>query len=55
MSARTRLLVFLVSTPLVLVVAVGGMVGAPRIAPQRGAAFPQLGTFYDVVSLILNA
>src|SRR6188768_1304510 len=55
MSARTRLLVFLVSTPLVLVVAVGSMVGAPRIAPQRGAAFPQLGTFYDVVSLILGS
>jgi len=49
------LLVFAVSTPLMLVVVIGGMVGPPRAAAQRGAAFPQLGVFSDVVSLILGA
>lgn len=52
MSRRTRTLVFLISTPLVLLVVVGGLVGATR-TPQRGV--PHLKVFEDVISLIVNA
>jgi carboxyl-terminal processing protease len=51
--SRTRWIVFFVSTPLVLLVAVGGLLGATNIArPQQG--FPHLLVFQDVVSLIIN-
>jgi carboxyl-terminal processing protease len=49
MTTRTRWLVFLVSTPLVALVAVGGMLGA---TPTGQQAFPQLRLFHDVVSLV---
>lgn len=49
MTTRTRWLVFLVSTPLVALVAVGGLLGA---SPSGQQAFPQLRVFHDVVSLV---
>jgi carboxyl-terminal processing protease len=56
MSSRTRALVFLLSTPLVLFVVVGGLAGATRVAPvlpQSG--FPHLKVFEEVASYITNA
>jgi carboxyl-terminal processing protease len=53
MSSRTRALVFLISTPLVAFVIVGGLMGASRPAPQRG--MPHLPVFREVVSYIINA
>ena len=54
MARRTRLLVFLVSTPLVALVTVGGFIGVPKAAaPQDAVA--HLRVFNDVVSLIVNA
>jgi carboxyl-terminal processing protease len=53
MSSKSRLLIFLVSTPLVLFVAVGGVMGASTNTRQQ--SFPQLSIFQDVVSLVMNA
>jgi carboxyl-terminal processing protease len=54
MAPRTRLLVFLVSTPLVALVTVGGVIGEPKtVAPQQSLG--DLRVFYDVVSLIRDA
>lgn len=55
MSARSRILVFLVSTPLVALVVVGGPLGAGALgsAPQQSVS--QLGVFQDVVGYILRA
>jgi carboxyl-terminal processing protease len=52
MSSRTRWIVIALSTPLVILAAVGGLLGAPR-APQAG--FPHLRVFEDVVSLVMGA
>jgi len=52
MSSRTRFLVFLVSTPLVVLVVVGGLLGAARTAPQTGVR--PLKVFEDAASLIFN-
>jgi carboxyl-terminal processing protease len=53
MSGRTRTLVFLVSTPLVVIVAVGGLLGA--VSPAAQQAMPHLAVFNDVVRLIQSA
>jgi carboxyl-terminal processing protease len=53
MSRRARVLVFLLSTPFVVIVAVGGLLGAAGRSTQQG--FPPLRVFEDVVRLILNA
>ncbi|MEO7193196.1 MAG: S41 family peptidase [Vicinamibacterales bacterium] len=53
MSRRTRVLVFLVSTPLVAFILVGGLLGAARAPVQQGV--PHLKVFEDVVRLILGA
>jgi carboxyl-terminal processing protease len=53
MSRRTRVLVFLVSTPLVAFVAIGGLLGATRAPVQQ--SLPHLRVFDDVVRLILGA
>jgi carboxyl-terminal processing protease len=53
MSPRTRFIVLFVSTPLVVLVAVGGLLGAVRQAPQD--ARRGLGVFDDVVRLIRAA
>lgn len=53
MSRRTRLLVLLVSTPLVVFVAVGGLLGAVLPSPQL--ATKDLRVFEDVVRLIRGA
>jgi carboxyl-terminal processing protease len=52
MSSRSRLAVLLVSTPLVLFVSIGGILGATRTAPQE--AFPHLRIVNDVISLIMS-
>ncbi len=54
MAPRTRLLVFLVSTPLVALVTVGGVIGEPRIAPPQ-QSLSELRVFHDVVNLIQYA
>lgn len=53
MSRRARVLVFLISTPLVVIVAVGGLLGAGRAPVQQG--LPHLRVFEDVVRFILSA
>jgi carboxyl-terminal processing protease len=53
MSPRTRWLVFLVSTPLVVFVTVGGMLGATSVARQQG--FPHLRVFSDVLQHITTS
>lgn len=52
MSPKSRWLLFFISTPLVVVAAVGGLLGAPK-TPQKG--FEHLRVFEDVVSLITGA
>ncbi|MEZ5318211.1 MAG: S41 family peptidase [Vicinamibacterales bacterium] len=52
MTSRTRWLVFLVSTPLVALIAVGGILGASPAAQQ---AFPHLRIFHEVESLVYGA
>ena len=51
MSSRTRWLVFLISTPIVVFVTVGGLLGAQRPAQK----FPHQPVFEDVLSLVINA
>jgi len=53
MTRKARWIVFLVSTPLVALVTVGGLMGAPRAAAQ--ANNPHLRVFEDVIRLVLNA
>jgi carboxyl-terminal processing protease len=53
MSPKSRLLVFLVSTPLVLLVGVGGVLGTSAAARQQG--FAHLRIFEDVISLIRSS
>jgi carboxyl-terminal processing protease len=53
MTRKTRWFVFLVSTPLVALVTIGGLMGTPRAAvPQRN---PHLQVFEDVLRLVLQA
>jgi carboxyl-terminal processing protease len=49
MSSKSRWLIFAVSTPLVIIAAVGGLLGA---SPARQQTFPQLSIFNEVVELI---
>src|SRR5436190_16491210 len=55
MSKQTRWFVWLVSTPLVALVTVGGLIGAPRAAelPQQG--LDHLPVFADVLRLVIGA
>jgi carboxyl-terminal processing protease len=53
MAPRTRWYVFLISTPIVALVTIGGMIGTPRAAPQQ--SFSHLRVFEDVISLVMNA
>lgn len=53
MTTRSRWLIFLVSTPLVALVTLGGVLGAT--APLNQLGFPQLRAFQDVVGLVLDA
>jgi carboxyl-terminal processing protease len=55
MSVRSRLLIFLVSAPLVTLVVVGGPLGAGAAGPLPQQHVSQLGVFQDVVRFILNA
>src|SRR6185369_12005508 len=52
MTPRSRWLLFLVSTPLVLFVSIGGMLSASGAPPQNG--FPHLRVFNEVFSRIIN-
>jgi carboxyl-terminal processing protease len=53
MAPRTRWFVLTVSTPLVLLVTVGGLIGEPKAAPQKSLS--DLRVFYDVVGLVMQA
>lgn len=53
MSSRARWLIVLISTPLVVLVTVGGLIGAPRTVSQDG--FKDLRIFQDVAGLIAQA
>jgi carboxyl-terminal processing protease len=56
MSSRARWLIVLISTPLVVLVTVGGLIGAPRAAAtQQDPSIRDLRTFQEVVSLISQA
>ena len=52
MSPKSRWLLFFISTPLVIVAAVGGLLGAPK-SPQKG--FEHLRVFDDVIQLVTGA
>jgi len=52
MSSRTRWIVLLLSTPIVVFVTVGGLLGAQRPAARD---FPHRDAFEDVLSLIMQA
>jgi carboxyl-terminal processing protease len=54
MTSRTRWAIFLISTPLVVLIAVGGLLGATSTATTQ-ASFPQLRVFEEVVSLVFAA
>src|SRR5262245_47436384 len=51
MSSRSRWFIFLISTPLVIVAGVGGLLGASRSAPAQNS-FRDLQVFQDVLQLI---
>jgi carboxyl-terminal processing protease len=53
MSSKSRITVFLVSTPLVALVVVGGLLGTSALARQQGIR--ELATFDDCVELIRRA
>ena len=54
MSSKSRVLIFLISTPLVVLAAVGGLLGASTArAPQQSMA--PLRVFEDVTSLVTSA
>jgi carboxyl-terminal processing protease len=53
MSSRSRVLLFLVSTPIAAMLIVGGLLGAARPAAQQGVS--HLRVFDDVVQLITHA
>ena len=52
MTTRTRLIVLVLTTPLVVFTLVGGLLGQQRTAP---GAYPHLRVFDDVVSLIFGS
>jgi carboxyl-terminal processing protease len=54
MARRTRWFVFLVSTPLVALITIGGLMGVPPAAASQ-ASFQHLRVFADVVQLIMGA
>lgn len=54
MTSKSRWLVFLVSTPLVVLVSVGGLLSA-RVAPRTDQAFTHLRVFEDVMQLIVSS
>ena len=54
MTSKSRWLIFLVSTPLVILAAVGGLIGA-NAAPAPQKAITHLRVFEDVVSLIMSS
>ena len=51
MTSRTRLLILLVSTPIIAFAVIGGFLGS---AIARDDTYQQLRIFQDVVSLIIN-
>jgi carboxyl-terminal processing protease len=53
MTSKSRWLIFVLSTPLVILAGVGGLLGASAPMPQQG--FPQLRVFEDVTSLVMTA
>jgi carboxyl-terminal processing protease len=55
MSSRSRWLIFIISTPLVVFVTVGGLMGASRPPTAAQQAFPYLRTFEEVFGLISQA
>jgi carboxyl-terminal processing protease len=54
MSTRARWVVFAVSTPIVALTMIGGLMGAPKTVVQQGQN-PHLRIFEDVVSLVMGA
>ncbi|MCC7008593.1 MAG: PDZ domain-containing protein [Acidobacteria bacterium] len=52
MSPRSRVLLFLVSTPIALLLIVGGLLGAAKPVAQQG--LPHLRVFEDVASLVVK-
>src|SRR5688572_7571380 len=55
MTARTRLIVFLVSTPLVIMITVGGLLGGAQPARAAQRALPHLAVMEDARYLIEHA
>ncbi len=55
MTSKSRWLAFAVSTPLVALVAIGGLLGARSPAAVPEQAFTHLRVFEDVVSLIMSS
>ena len=55
MSSKTRLLILMISTPLVLFVGVGGLLGASAPPPAGQQAFADLRLFGQIVQLITSS
>lgn len=55
MTTKSRWLVFLISTPLVALVTLGGLLSANSAEPFNQDGFPHLRTFNNVVSLVYEA
>jgi len=55
MSKQTRWFVWLVSTPLVALVTVGGLIGAPRVSAAPQGGLDHLPVFRDVLQLVIGA
>jgi carboxyl-terminal processing protease len=55
MTRQTKAFVWLVSTPLVALVTVGGLMGAPRVAASGQQSLDHLPVFADVLRLVINA
>jgi carboxyl-terminal processing protease len=53
MSSKSRWLIFVVSTPLVIVALIGGLMGAAPGTPQQ--SFKDLPVFEDVIGLIMSS
>jgi carboxyl-terminal processing protease len=54
MSSKSRWLIVLISTPLVILATVGGLLGASQTTPQQ-QSFKDLPVFQEVLSLIMSS
>src|SRR5690242_14012619 len=54
MTLKTRLSILLLSTPVLIFVVVGGLIGRASSAPEGDATYQHLRVFEDVLSLVIS-